>query len=469
MTLHIPFDNTYARLPERMFAAQPATTVSAPSLIAFNHVLAAELCIDTKGLGDDDLAGFFSGNSLPMGATPLAQAYGGHQFGNWNPGLGDGRALLLGEVVDQFGQRRDIALKGSGPTPFSRAGDGRAALGPVLREYLISEAMQALGVPTTRALAAVLTGDQVWRDTMVPGAILTRVAASHIRVGTFQLFAARGDIEALQSLTDHVIARHFPGATGPADLLNRVIARQAHLIAQWSGLGFVHGVMNTDNMAVSGETIDYGPCAFIDGYHPDRVFSSIDRHGRYAYSNQPHIAVWNLAQFATALIPLMPERDAAIDAFTHAINQFPDLYDAAWQDVFAAKLGLLPSGDSADLAKRLLEILATEEADFTRVFANLATGAADQFMDRSDFETWEREWSPRNPDRAAMANVNPQIIPRTHHIESVIASGIEGDFKPFHAMLAAVTRPFDAITDATAPFSTPPLDHEIVARTFCGT
>lgn len=469
MDLHIPFDNTYARLPERMFAAQPAAPVSAPSLIAFNRPLADELGIDVKGLNDSDLATVFSGNTLPTGASPLAQAYGGHQFGNWNPGLGDGRALLLGEVLDRFGHRRDIALKGSGPTPFSRAGDGRAALGPVLREYIISEAMQALGVPTTRALAAVLTGDMVWRDTMLPGAILTRVAASHIRVGTFQLFAARKDIEALQSLTDHVLARHYPQATGPADLLSRVIARQARLIAQWAGLGFVHGVMNTDNMAVSGETIDYGPCAFIDGYHPDRVFSSIDRQGRYAYSNQPHIAVWNLAQFATALIPLMPDRDAAIDEFTNRINQFPADYDVTWQDVFAAKLGLPPSQESTDLANRLLEIMAAQEADFTRVFANLATGAADQFLDRSAFESWEREWSARNPDRAAMAQVNPQIIPRTHHIESVIASGITGDFKPFHAMLEAVTRPFDTLTVTTEPFSVPPLNHEIVARTFCGT
>uniref|UniRef100_UPI003F6A9517 protein adenylyltransferase SelO n=1 Tax=Roseicyclus sp. TaxID=1914329 RepID=UPI003F6A9517 len=365
MTAHFPFDNSYARLPERFFTRQAPATVATPRLIALNHALADRLGIT---LPDDpaEIARIFSGNALPEGADPLAQVYAGHQFGGWSPQLGDGRAILLGEVLAPDGARFDIQLKGSGRTPYSRMGDGRAWLGPVLREYIISEAMAALGVPTTRALAAVSTGEVVLRERPLPGAVFTRVAASHIRIGTFQYFAARRDSAALQALCDHTIARHYPKADGPLGLLNAVIDAQARLVARWMGLGFIHGVMNTDNMTLSGETIDYGPCAFMDDYHPDRVFSSIDQFGRYAYANQPQIAVWNLAQLATALLQLIPDREAGIDAFTDAINGFSDRFDTAWDSVLRAKMGLAAEDESdGDLARSLLAIMAENGADFT--------------------------------------------------------------------------------------------------------
>ncbi|MBI1418363.1 MAG: YdiU family protein [Limimaricola sp.] len=464
MTLHIPFDNSYARLPGRMFAALPPTPVRAPRIIAVNDGLARLMGIDPSALARAEAE--LAGNALPEGAAPIAQAYAGHQFGAWNPGLGDGRAILLGEVVGTDGIRRDIVLKGAGPTPFSRMGDGRAWLGPVLREYLVSEAMAAMGVPTTRALAAVTTGEDVYREDRLPGAILTRVAQSHVRVGTFQYFAARGDGEALAALADHVIARHYPQATGPADLLEQMMARQARLIAQWMGLGFIHGVMNTDNMAISGETIDYGPCAFMDVYHPDTVFSSIDRTGRYAWSNQPLIAHWNIAQFASALVPLMPDQDAAVEDFTAIINRFPALYRAAWLEVFGQKLGLAATEDDAALIDDLLALMAQDGADFTNVFARLGTPAArDEFLDRAGFEAWETRWQARGPDTALMARTNPQVIPRTHLIEAAITAGVTGDLGPFHAMLAAVTQPFVE----NAAYMRPPAEDERVLRTFCGT
>ena len=329
MSTQIPFDNSYARLPERFFTRQPATPVAAPQLIIFNHALAADLGITP---GDEaELAQVFSGNQIAQGAEPLAQAYAGHQFGGFSPQLGDGRALLLGEVVSpQTGQRLDIQLKGSGPTPYSRMGDGRAWLGPVLREYLLCEAMHALGVPTTRALAAVSTGQPILREAgPLPGAILTRVAASHIRVGTFEYFAARRDADALQALFEYTCARHYPTARDPVMLLDAVIARQANLVAQWHAIGFIHGVMNTDNTTLSGETIDYGPAAFMDAYHPVTVYSSIDRQGRYAYDNQSRVIVWNLAQLASALVPLMPDQDEAVAVFTNQINAMPDRLLAA--------------------------------------------------------------------------------------------------------------------------------------------
>jgi serine/tyrosine/threonine adenylyltransferase len=468
MALHIPFDNSYARLPARLFAPQLPTPVSRPSLIVTNDALALELGIDPAELHGPDAAEVFAGNRIPDGATPIAQAYAGHQFGNWNPQLGDGRAILLGEVIDRAGQRRDIQLKGAGPTPYSRAGDGRAWLGPVLREYLVSEAMHALGVPTTRALVATLTGEMVYRETRLPGAVLTRIAASHVRVGTFQFFAARNDVPALQALADHVIARHYPDAETPADLLTAMMERQADLIAQWMGLGFIHGVMNTDNCAVSGETIDYGPCAFMDSYHPQTVYSSIDHYGRYAYGNQPQIAIWNVAQFATALIPLMPDRDAAIDSFSAIVNRFPALYAAAWLRVFGAKLGLAdPSEDDRPLIEGLLALMARDGSDFTNSFGALGTAAArDQFTDRDAFDGWESLWRLRNPDRDLMARHNPTVIPRTHLIEAAIQAGVNADLVPFHAMLAAVTDPFGAADEF---FSRPPKDEERVSQTFCGT
>ncbi len=465
MDLHIPFDNSFARLPAGLFTRQLPLPVAAPRIIAVNDRLARLLGIDPEALraAPDVLAG----NVIPTGAMPLAQAYGGHQFGNWNPGLGDGRAILLGEVVGTDGIRCDIVLKGAGPTPYSRGGDGRAWLGPVLREYLVSEAMAALGLPTTRALAAVTTGENVLRDRPLPGAILTRVAQSHIRVGTFQRFAANGDNVALAALTAHTIARHYPQAIGPADLFAAVTERQAQLVAQWMGLGFVHGVMNTDNCTVSGETIDYGPCAFVDTYHPMAVFSSIDHTGRYAYGNQPQITLWNLAQFATALVALAPDQDAAIESYTQSINRFAAIYHSAWLTTFGAKLGLTaPTEADRPLIEDLLALMARDGADFTNAFAALPTAQAqDQFTDRAAFAAWKARWHARSPDTGLMAKSNPQVIPRTHLIEATITAALAGDFAPFHTMLAAVTRPFTP----DPAFGRPPTTNEIVPQTFCGT
>lgn len=462
------FDNSYARLPAHMFTRQSAASVPAPAWIAVNTSLGAELGADPAWLVSDAALQVFAGNVVPAGAEPLAQAYAGHQFGGWNPGLGDGRALLLGEVMG-----RDIQLKGSGPTPYSRRGDGRAGIGPVMREYIVSEAMHALGVPTTRALAAVTTGEDIYREGAVPGAVLTRVASSHIRVGTFQLFAAKGDLVALRALYDHVVARHYSDVKTPSELLESVMKKQAFLIAKWMGLGFVHGVMNTDNVAVSGETIDYGPCAFMDDYHADSVFSAIDRQGRYAYRNQPQIAVWNLAQFATALIPLMPDQDAAIEQFTALINRFPEVYEAEWIKVFGAKLGIAdPTEDDRALISDLLALMQQGGADFTNVFAHLAgDDAQDQFADRGAFQAWAARWGQRRGADFAdrMAQVNPKIIPRNHQVEAVIQAGVAGDLAPFHALLAAVTQPFAPLSDATAPFAKAPTKSERVTQTFCGT
>ena len=469
--MRIAFDNSYARLPAQMFTPQLPTPVRAPSLIATNASLATLLGIDASDLTAPEAAEVFAGNRIPDGAAPLAQLYAGHQFGHWNPQLGDGRAILLGEVVGTDGIRRDIQLKGSGPTPYSRNGDGRAWLGPVMREYLVSEAMHALGVPTTRALAAVRTGEIVLREEPLPGAVITRVAQSHIRVGTFQVLAARGEIDALQALTDHVIARHYPEASGPAELLDMVIARYARLIAQWMGLGFIHGVMNTDNVSIAGETIDYGPCGFMDVYHPDTVFSAIDQFGRYAYSQQPNIGAWNMAQFATSLIPLMPDRDIAIADFTAAVHRMPALYQDAWLDIFSAKLGIAdPAEGDKKLITDLLDLMAHDGADFTNVFANLGSDhARDQFLSRENFDDWRIRWQARNPDPDLMARSNPQIIPRNHLVEKAIAAGRAMDDAPFHALLAAVTDPFAPLTEKTAHYARVPLADERVTRTFCGT
>ncbi len=455
------FDNSFAALPDQMFTAMNPAPVGDPTLIIQNDGLAKDIGIQIA-VGDLQI---FAGNKVPDGAAPLAQLYAGHQFGNWNPQLGDGRAILLGEVLNASGQRHDVQLKGSGRTPYSRGGDGRAWLGPVLREYVVSEAMHALDIPTTRALAAVTTGETVVREGLLPGAILTRVASSHIRVGTFQIYAARGEVDLLQALTDYTIQRHYPEADSPAALLDAVIARQAKLIAKWMGVGFIHGVMNTDNASIAGETIDYGPCAFMDSYDPARVFSSIDQFGRYAYQNQSGIAAWNMAQFATALIPLMPNRDQAIEDFTIAVNRLPALYDAAWREVFGAKLGVSNFTEDDDaLAQDLLGLMSKDQADFTNVFANLDT-ARDQFLDPDAFDDWHRRWSlRRNTDP-----VNPQIIPRNHQVEAMITAAVGGDFAPFRSLLAAVTDPFTPLTDITAPYAKPPTEDEYVTRTFCGT
>lgn len=469
--MRIAFDNSYARLPAQMFTPQLPTPVAAPAVIAVNEGLAELLGLDPSALHKPEAAQVFAGNHIPDGAAPLSQLYAGHQFGHWNPQLGDGRAVLLGEVIGTDGIRRDIQLKGAGRTPYSRGGDGRAWLGPVMREYLVSEAMYALGVPTTRALAAVTTGEQVYREDILPGAIITRVAQSHIRVGTFQVLAARDETAALQALTDHVIARHYPAATGPADLLDMVIDRTAKLIAQWMGLGFIHGVMNTDNVAIAGETIDYGPCAFMDVYHPQTVFSAIDQYGRYAYANQPAIGAWNMAQLATSLIPLMADRDQAITDFTAAVHRMPGIYQAAWLQVFGAKLGIAdPTEDDRNLIEALLSLMATDGADFTNTFAALGTAAArDQFLDHDAFDAWHSRWQARGPDAALMAQANPRIIPRNHRIEEAILAGRDGDYAPFTALLAAVTRPYAPLTAETAAYARAPTTDERVTRTFCGT
>ncbi|MEO1491147.1 MAG: YdiU family protein [Pseudomonadota bacterium] len=478
----IAFDNSYARLPERFYTRQPPTPVAAPALIKVNTGLADRLGIDPAEIETSEMIAALAGNGLPEGAEPLAQAYAGHQFGGWSPQLGDGRALLLGEIVAPDGARFDIQLKGSGPTPYSRRGDGRAPLGPVLREYIVSEAMAALGVPTTRSLAAVATGERVYREIIEPGAVLTRVASSHIRVGTFQFFAAREDEEALRLLADHAIARHYPEAAEDEDpyaaLLTAVADRQARLIARWMSLGFIHGVMNTDNMTISGETIDYGPCAFMDAYHPARVFSSIDTGGRYAYGNQPRIAQWNLACLAQCLMPLMAGDDAAqLAAAQTAIDGFPEVYHKAWLDEFRAKTGLVADPEDPDLAEqdsallqKLLTAMAEAGADFTLTFRGLADETArDLFADPAGFESWAKDWQARGGGYSpALANTNPAIIPRNHRVEAAIAAALDGDFSLFEELLAATARPFDPSPQHTA-YRDPPTTTEIVHQTFCGT
>ena len=463
MSLDMRFDNSYARLPDRFYARLDPTPVPKPGLIRLNEPLARELGLDPAALASPEGVAILAGNAVPEGAEPLAQAYAGHQFGGWVPQLGDGRAILLGEVVTEDG-RRDIQLKGSGRTPFSRMGDGRAWLGPVLREYVVSEAMHALGIPTTRALAAVTTGETVHREAALPGAVLTRVARSHIRVGTFQFFLARGDTEALQALTDHVIRRHYPDAGSPLELLRAVVAAQAELVAMWMGVGFIHGVMNTDNMQVAGETIDYGPCAFMDRYHPDTVFSSIDHFGRYAYSQQPQVAAWNIAQFATTLLPLMGDRDAAVEAATEAVHGFAPAYQAAWLRRFGAKLGIADAGEGeTELIHRLLDLMAEGGADFTLTFRRLSEGGELP----EAFGAWREEWLAREPDRELMQRTNPAVIPRNHRVEEAIAAGVKGDLAPFHALVQATARPFDMPLDH--PLAAPPAPGEEVRQTFCGT
>lgn len=484
------FDNSYARLPERFSAAVLPTPVKAPQLIAFNRPLADELGLDVAGLDDDRLAAIFSGNTVPQGAEPLAMAYAGHQFGGFVPQLGDGRAILLGEVIDRNGKRRDIQLKGSGPTPFSRRGDGRAALGPVLREYIVSEAMYALGIPATRALAAVLSGERVQREIGLPGGVFTRVAASHIRVGTFQFFAAREDNEGIRALADYVIDRHYPEArqaeTPYLALLQGIASRQLDLVSRWLMVGFIHGVMNTDNMAVSGETIDFGPCAFLDEYHPNKVFSSIDAQGRYAYNNQPGVAQWNIARLAECLLPLLdPEVDKAAELANAVLADFAANFPKRWLSGMRRKLGLVTQeDDDTALVQALLAMMQTSEADFTLTFRRLshaADGDAEafrgMFIDLAGADAWLERWRdragregiPAGERKAAMLAVNPAIIPRNHRIEELIAAAVEdGDFEPFHQMLAAIAQPFEE-PDETAIYMQAPMNHERVSRTFCGT
>ena len=492
MSVHIPFDNSYARLPARFYAHVNPTPVPIPRLIRVNAPLAERLGIDPAELASPEGVEVLAGNRVPEGAEPAALAYAGHQFGGFSPQLGDGRAILLGEVLGRDGVRRDIQLKGSGPTPFSRRGDGRAALGPVLREYLVSEAMAALGVPTTRALAAVTTGQKVVRETPLPGAVLTRVAASHIRVGTFQYFAAQGDADALRLLADHAVTRHYPEAAASPQpyraLLDGVIGRQAELVAQWLLIGFIHGVMNTDNTSVSGETIDYGPCAFMDAYDPATVYSSIDHAGRYAYGNQPRIMHWNLTRLAEAMLPLLDaDEDAAMASAKNALAAFGPRFEAAYLGGLRHKAGLSTEldGDAA-LLQDLLVRMAANGADFTLTFRGLCAAATGPegdaavralFADGGAYDEWAARWrerlaaDPAAPDAraAAMRAVNPAVIPRNHLVEAVIDAALQsGDFGPFGDLLAALEHPYED-RPGSERFAARPEPAAHPYQTFCGT
>ncbi|MBF0858909.1 YdiU family protein [Gluconobacter sp. LMG 31484] len=482
------FSRIYASLPERFSAALTPTPLRDPQIVALNEPLALELGLDPDWLRSPAGVAFLSQGTRPDGAAPVAMAYAGHQFGHFVPSLGDGRAMLAGEVMDRTGRLRDIHLKGSGPTPFSRRGDGRAALGPVLREYVVSEAMHALGIPTTRALAVLTTGESVVRETMQPGGIIVRVASSHVRVGTFQYFAAQGDIEGVRILADHVIERLYPelkDAENPyLALLKTVTARQANLVARWMLVGFIHGVMNTDNMSIAGETIDFGPCAFLDTYDPAKVFSFIDQNGRYAYGNQPDMALWNLGRLAETLLPLLDsDREQAIEKARGALMRFDAVFNDTYLGGWRRKLGLaLEEDGDARLAGRLLTAMHRGEADFTLTFRRLGevvrTGQTENlvalFNPGSGIEDWIVDWRARldREERLVeacytdMQATNPRIIPRNHRIEEMIQSAVAGDYTPFHRLVAALSHPFDEATDG---LDAPPAPHETVRNTFCGT
>jgi uncharacterized protein YdiU (UPF0061 family) len=474
------FDNSYAReLPGFYVNVQPAAS-PAPRLVIFNHGLARDLGLDGASLDSEWGARVFSGAEVPEGAAPLAQAYAGHQFGGFSPQLGDGRALLLGEVLDPQGRRFDIQLKGSGRTPFARGGDGKAALGPMLREYIISEAMHALGIPTTRSLAVALTGETIYREQALPGAVLTRVAASHIRIGTFQFFAVRGYTAKLKQLADYAIARHFPELAEAYNpylaLLIRVRQSQASLIARWMGVGFIHGVMNTDNAAISGETIDYGPCAFMNAYDPATVFSSIDEGGRYAFGNQPVLAGWNLARFAEALLPLIDaDRDKAVALATEAIETYATDFQAQWNEVLCRKLGLRVA--DASLAADFLALLHRHKADYTlafRALSDCADGLDATLLallgDGEEARAWLGRWRNQLADGAsiAMHAVNPKFIPRNHRVEEALVAATAGDLDPLHTLLKVLSQPFEE-QPGRGKFASPPEDGAVPYRTFCGT
>ncbi len=497
------FDNSFARELQGFYVAQRPAVVREPRLLFLNDSLVAELGVDLTALDVTARAAVFAGNTLPDDAEPLAQAYAGHQFGGFSPQLGDGRALLLGEVIDRYGRRRDIAFKGSGRTPFARSGDGKAAVGPMLREVLVSEAMHALGIPTTRALAVAATGEQVYRERVLPGAVLTRVAASHIRVGTFEFFASRGDVERVRKLAEYTIARHDPALVATPHrflaLLRNVAERQAALVAQWMNVGFIHGVMNTDNMTISGETIDYGPCAFMEAYNPATVFSSIDHHGRYAYANQPDIACWNLARLAETLLPLLStDPEQAVEMAIEVIAAFPAQYRKHLLRGQRSKLGLRrgePYDDSADtaLVEDWLTLLHSEQVDFTLAWRRLAAAAAGDeaplhalFADAQAPDAWLARWRGRcatesdsaqrggvieGLERAkSMRSVNPNVIARNHRVEEALAAASgQGDLAPFQRLLDAIRQPYDDAHEF-APYAEPaPAAVTACYRTFCGT
>ena len=491
--ISISFDNSYAQLPGQFYTRQLPVPVSTPGLIRVNHALARHLGLDPAWLESEAGVAFIAGNFIPEKADPIATVYAGHQFGGWNPQLGDGRAILMGEVIATDGVRYDIQRKGSGRTPYSRGGDGRAPLGPVLREYIVSEAMAVLGVPTSRALGAVTTGEWVMRDGRLPGAVLARVAQSHIRIGTFQFFASRQDPEGLKILIDHVIKRHYPEAAQSANpvrsLLDGVIARQAGLIAQWQSLGFIHGVMNTDNMLLSGETIDYGPCAFMDEFDEATVYSSIDHGGRYAYRNQPHIAHWNLSVLTQALLPFFDDdENKALAAGQAALVNFPALYQAAYQQRMFRKLGLeKKSADDVILFQDLLALMQKEQTDFTLTFRRLSDladpqaasdgGIGSLFELPESFAPWLDRWKQRltsdsveaRKRQAGMYAVNPVYIPRNHLVEEAIqAAEKQQDFEPFNRLVDILANPFE-FNAANTRYATPPLPEQVVRQTFCGT
>jgi len=484
------FDNSYARLPGGFFASVQPDVAPDPVLIRANTSLAEFLGLDADWILSEEGLAMFSGKKLPEEAEPIAMAYAGHQFGGWVPQLGDGRALLLGEVIAQDGVRYDIQLKGSGKTPFSRDGDGKSALGPVLREYIVSEAMSALGIPTTRALAAVTTGETVYRDGIQPGAVITRIAQSHVRIGTFQYFFARDDKEAVKTLADYVINRHYPEARQSQNpymaLLKAIVEAQAGLIAQWMSFGFIHGVMNTDNMQIAGETIDYGPCAFIDEFHPKKVFSSIDSHGRYAWINQPAVAQWNLTQLAETLLFLLAEdQDQAVKEAEDTLAVFNDLFSEHFSNAFCQKLGL--SGQDkkyGNFIKTTLRTMAENKVDFTLFFRHLTRVAAgestevlrDLFNDTTEcdewLETWKRHMSQDSREQdnrtAIMRQKNPVFIPRNHRIEEAIQAALKEDYKPFNRLVDVLAEPFTEQPEH-AELEQKPEPDEVVHRTFCGT
>lgn len=483
MEMGFNFDNSYAGLPKLFFTQQNPNPVSAPKLIIFNDSLATSLGLNVNELKSEDGIATLAGNRIPSGASPLAQAYAGHQFGHFTM-LGDGRALLLGEQLTPLGKRYDIQLKGAGKTPYSRGGDGRAALGPMLREYIISEAMHALGIGTSRSLAVVATGESVFRQTQLPGAILTRVATSHLRVGTFQYAAEWGSVEDVKALADYTIKRHFSEVAADDNpyfsLFNQVIKRQAAVIAKWQLVGFIHGVMNTDNMTISGETIDYGPCAFMDVYDPATVFSSIDTQGRYAYGNQPHIAAWNLARFAETLLPLLHEKqEQAVNLAQEVINNFVELHHCNWLTGMRAKLGIFnEEKQDESLIKDLLDMMYKHKADYTNTFCALTFNRIEDtvLFETPEFNQWYQLWQERlgrqqeskTSSQQLMKNNNPAIIPRNHRVEEALEAANQGDYSVMKRLLDVLSNPY-AHSPKQVDYSAPPAPSSCPYRTFCGT
>ena len=477
------FDNTYSRLPKVMSSQLNPIPVKNPKLTIFNHGFSKELGLDFSSLNNNQIASIFSGNLLPKESKCIAQAYAGHQFGYFTM-LGDGRAILIGEHLSKNNKRFDIQFKGSGKTPYSRNGDGRAALGPMLREYIVSEAMHSLGIPTTRSLAVVKTGENVIRETPLPGAILTRVAASHIRVGTFQYVTATEDEKNLKTLFDYTIDRHYPkikdSKTPAIDLLKIVMEKQIKLVVDWMRVGFIHGVMNTDNMAISGETIDYGPCAFMDAYDPETVFSSIDHNGRYAYFNQPGITKWNLARFAETLLPLIDKnKDKAIKIVTEIINNFGEIYKKNWLEMMKKKLGLIGEKDNNEkLINDLLSLLHEQKADYTNTFCSLMNEDVqnDKIFNNKEFIDWHQKWkeclaknnNSTEESLKLMRSVNPIVIPRNHKVEEVLEAANKDDLNPFHDFLKVLAKPYEN-QSKTNNYQSPAPPSEKKYQTFCGT